>query len=356
MTRSLRSLYELEVLRVVGMGLILYEHAKPYLGWDPRVPWLTPNLGGVGLTIFFLLSGFLLKRSQLLRQAPFNPLAFLKSRLVRILPLYWLALVAFTGVFHFGQIFRPSDFSPLWYTLPAHAWGFQLFLAPYVPVIFTIWYMGALIPYYVSFALTARLRIGLYLAVNGLVLLGLYGLKLSLARKGIVVIDTKLLLHFPTFLFGAYYATVDADCALIRRYRRVLCLVFMVLMLLFAGWQGNGGLLLNPLRVVVSNFSYYFYCVFGAVAFTSLSFWLCDAIKEKLGAIAFLSASSYAVYLFHRPLYGVFYDVALSLRDYSVAERTLLYPLATAFVIVVSYAISRLDAHWFKPMFAKLLR
>ena len=350
-----KALFELDVLRIVGMTLILFEHARPYLGWDPRVWWLFPSVGGIGLTIFFFLSGFLLRRSQLMRRNSFDAVRFLKSRLVRIFPLYWLAIAAFTVVFHYAKLFKPSDFAPLPQTLLAHAAGIQLFVSPHIFVIFTIWYMGALIPYYLVFALTARLSIRNFLLSNGLILAGVYGLKLVLDRQGIEIIDTRLLLHFPTFLAGAYYAHLDPDCALIRRYKYALAVGFFALMLAIIRCQGQGGFTLDKVHFALDSYIYYLYCLLGGMVFAAIAFSLSNFARRFPKTVALLSVSSYAVYLFHRPLYSVFYIVFLELLSYSVPTRTLLYPFATLFVVVVSYGIARVDLQWFKPTLTKFL-
>lgn len=355
MKAAKQSLSELTMLRVVGMGLILYEHARPYLGWDPRLQWLLPNFGGIGLTIFFLLSGFLLRRSQQMRTSPFVPTAFLKSRLIRILPLYWIAITAFTLVFHYAQLFQALDFSPLPQTLLVHLFGLQLFLAPYTYIIFTLWYMGALIPFYLVFALTARFSIRRYLVVNGLILLGLYALKLLLKKGGLEIIDTRLLIHFPSFLLGAYYAHLDTDCQLIRQHRRPVALACMTLLLLSVQWQGEGGFSIHPVRIIPANFAYYAHCLIGAIAFIGVAFELSRFTHKATALLTILSASSYAVYLFHRPLYSLFYSVALSLSSGSLLSRTLLFPVATLALIAVSHALTQSDTRWIKPAFSKLL-
>ena len=352
---SKKALFELDVLRIVGMVLILFEHARPYLGWDPRVKWLVPSVGGIGLTIFFFLSGFLLRRSQQQRRQSFDAVTFLKSRFVRIFPLYWCAIAAFTAVFHYAKLFKPSDFAPLPQTLLAHVSGLQLFVSPHIFVVFTIWYMGALIPYYLVFALTARLNIRSFLLSNGLVLIGLYGLKLVLASQGIALIDTRLLLHFPTFLAGAYYAHLDPDCNLMRRHKSTLAIVFTVLMLVIIRWEGPSGFSLDKVNITADGYVYYLYCLAGGMAFGAIAFLLSNSAQKFPKIIAILSVSSYAVYLFHRPLYSLFYIFWLELLSYSVPTRTLLYPFATLFVVAVSYGISQIDVRVFKPALTKLL-
>ncbi len=354
-SKQRKALFELDVLRIVGMVLILFQHSVPYIGWDPRVPWLVPNLGGIGLTIFFFISGFLLSRSVLGKQTTFDAKAFLKRRLIRIVPLYWTALIVFVGVFHFAQIFRDADFSPLPATLAAHFLGIQLFLVPAVSSIFTIWYMGALIPYYVLFALTAKLKPVTYCGINLLILGLLYGVKIALERRGILLIDARLLVHYPTFLLGVCYARVDINFDFVRKRKQVLCVFFGVLMLVLLQQVGSEGIELHAIRLVPTGVGYYVYCLLGGISFTGLAFWIAPVVQRVPNLVAALSASSYAVYLFHRPIYSIFYELVVSRLSEGAVLRTLLFPLATALLVAIAYYIAQAESQLIKPRLVKLL-
>ncbi|MEM9944751.1 MAG: acyltransferase [Cyanobacteria bacterium P01_D01_bin.36] len=349
-----KNLFELDVLRVVAMGLILFAHARPYLGWDPRLAWLIPAPGGVGLSVFFFLSGFLLRRSMYGREQSFSAIAFLKSRFVRIMPLYWLSILVFVWIFHVAHIFQYEDFSPLLVTTLTHALGLQLLSAPQ-SVIFTIWYMGALIPYYLLFAATARLNLAKYLTVNVLLLAGLYALKMFFQQRGIALLDFRLLMHYPTLLFGVCYAEFDLNMVRVKRSRWVLCGLFSVLTLVFLQWRGSAGLDYDNALIAPANFAYYAYSMLGAVAVTGLAFAIAPLVRKYAALVSVLSVSSYAVYLFHRPVYSLLYDVIVRHVSESLVLRTLLFPLMTAVLVWICYVISRLDTQWIKPRFTSLL-
>ncbi len=350
-----RSLFELDVLRIMAMGLILFEHSRPYIGWDPRWKWLVPDLGGVGLTVFFFLSGFLLRRSLYGRAQAFDAIAFLKARCVRIMPLYWLSIAVFILVFHVARIFRPTDFSPLLLTFFIHASGLQLFFAPHASEMFTIWYMGALIPYYLLFAATAKLNPVKYVAINALILGALYGLKFVLQQRGIDFLDSRLLLHYPTFFLGACYSNFDVNLALVKKHRWMLWSVFTVLMLIFLQWRGSVGIDYSEVQVAGANFAYYAYCLLGAISLIGSSFIIAPTVRRYAATVATLSASSYAVYLFHRPIYSVFYDFILKYISTSPVLRTAMFPVLTAALIWIAFTVSQLDARFIRPKFTEIL-
>ena len=350
-----KNLFELDVLRVIGMALILYSHSTAYLGWSPRVNWLLPHPGAVGLSIFFFLSGFLLKRSLMGREHQFDILTFLKSRSIRIIPLYWIAILAFILVFHFWQLFHPYNFEPLVGTVLTHAFALQLAIHPRVPEIPTLWYVGALIPYYLLFAISARLNLIRFLAVNLLTLGVLYGLKFALQSADIALIDMRLLIHFPTFLIGVCCARFDYNLEFLKKNKLAIFISSTVLAVVYLQLVGYSGTLLNKLDLTPVNITYYGYCLLWAISFISLAYVISPLAKRIPSVIAFLSVTSYPIYLFHRPLYGIFYSIVTATLSPSVVTRTILFPVATLVLIGISYYFIQFDSQFVKPRLAKVL-
>ena len=82
-----------DLVRLVLAFLVLVSHTWPLGGFgrEPSSP-LTPDvltLGGFAVAGFFAMSGMLVGRSALSR----SPSAYVRARLVRIVPAYWTALV-----------------------------------------------------------------------------------------------------------------------------------------------------------------------------------------------------------------------------------------------------------------------
>ncbi|MFN8173487.1 MAG: acyltransferase [Solirubrobacteraceae bacterium] len=81
-------------------------------GWAHRaVPYVT-QLGDVGVSIFFAISGFLLYRpfvaARLRRDAEPSIRAYALRRLLRILPAYWLALLVTALIAPHDEVFGPD--------------------------------------------------------------------------------------------------------------------------------------------------------------------------------------------------------------------------------------------------------
>lgn len=71
-------------LRAVAALMVVWFHAVAQLpGLRDRVPW---EFGGAGVDLFFVISGYIMTRTR----AGTSPAAFMRRRLERIVPLYWL--------------------------------------------------------------------------------------------------------------------------------------------------------------------------------------------------------------------------------------------------------------------------
>jgi exopolysaccharide production protein ExoZ len=83
----------IQVLRFVASVLVVLAHAVDLagaanIGKSVFFAGNLENLGAVGVDIFFVISGFIITRSVL--SSPQSGSAFLRNRLIRILPLYYL--------------------------------------------------------------------------------------------------------------------------------------------------------------------------------------------------------------------------------------------------------------------------
>jgi exopolysaccharide production protein ExoZ len=93
----------LQYLRAVAAIMVVWHHARGLFA-----PGMFPDdVGMAGVDVFFVLSGFLMVYTT--RRAPSTGAAFLKRRIVRIVPLYWLALAS-TALIQA----RSAPVSPFW--------------------------------------------------------------------------------------------------------------------------------------------------------------------------------------------------------------------------------------------------
>ncbi len=347
--------FELELLRVTAIFFVFYDHSTPYLGWDARYDSFIKEPGAIGLGMFFALSGFLLQRSRSIQGDDFNSVSFLKKRLTRIFPLYWIALTLFVIRFHYFSVSgHSSSFDPLAPTFLAHFLGLQLFLIPLISEIFTLWYIGALVPYYILFCLTTKFKFPKYLSFNLMLLISCFILKLILQRWGIKLIDVRLFLHYQTFLLGTVVAYLDPELVWLKNKSLVLTSILGFAAIFYAPIIGNDNINIgNRITLTWASIGYYGYSLIWTFFLVSLIFVVAPFFSKFPVIIRFLSQNSYAMYLFHRPIYATFYALVISLISASTHLRTLLFPVATLVMIGLCYYLTRLDSQVLSKKFTK---
>jgi peptidoglycan/LPS O-acetylase OafA/YrhL len=84
----------LDAIRAFAIGVVVLSHL-------PQSPWLPATVGGPGVTVFFVLSGFLITRllaSELDSRGRIGVTAFWRRRAARLLPAAWLVVAVVTVV------------------------------------------------------------------------------------------------------------------------------------------------------------------------------------------------------------------------------------------------------------------
>lgn len=108
--KKVARLPEIQFVRAVAATLVLLGHAQSNtLALAKQVgaefaPVVTRFSGGLGVDLFFLVSGFVMVVSSAnLFGRPGSPLIFLKRRLIRIVPLYYAATLFYLPIYLFGS-------------------------------------------------------------------------------------------------------------------------------------------------------------------------------------------------------------------------------------------------------------
>jgi len=141
---SARRLPEFEVLRAIAILLLLVHHSGFYsldLGLNLQI--LSPFFEVFLLGCFFFIAGYFTETS--LRRSGGDLRRFFLSRFVKIYPPYLVALALYLSVL--GITLRER------FDLIAYAAGLQFIFAGMVKPILTLWYVGAILLFYVLFGL-----------------------------------------------------------------------------------------------------------------------------------------------------------------------------------------------------------
>lgn len=131
----------IQMLRGFAAFLVLSAHANYLVGAPPPAAASIPlNGGAVGVDIFFVISGFVIAMTTDNRRK--TPRAFLADRMMRVLPLYYIASAPFI-------LLKPLEFEGLWntyflapifdsggYSNPAHRFGWTIALEVWFYLLF----------------------------------------------------------------------------------------------------------------------------------------------------------------------------------------------------------------------------
>lgn len=121
------SLRLLQVVRAIAAVMVVWYHA---VIWNPARDWAFA-FGQFGVDLFFVLSGCIM--AMLMQDSP-GPFDFVRRRAIRILPLYWLATLAFTTVVllipsaqRTGIVIGPADVARSLFFIPYENTRGQMF-------------------------------------------------------------------------------------------------------------------------------------------------------------------------------------------------------------------------------------
>ena len=188
-----RQFLSIQYLRALAaLGVVVY-HASPI---DHPI-----MVGNAGVDIFFVISGFLMWN--ITAERPTSPSAFLKNRLIRIAPLYWII----TALLVAGAVAFPKLFPNLRIDLPYVVGSFlfvpmrppgSLETAPIWPVLAQGWTLSCEMFFYVLFAICLLLRPSWRLAALSGALVGcvIFGLLYNGSNAIVLRLTEPIFLEF----------------------------------------------------------------------------------------------------------------------------------------------------------------
>jgi exopolysaccharide production protein ExoZ len=272
-------LLTIQYLRAVAALAVVVYHATARAGWPIVV-------GAAGVDVFFVISGFIMWT---VTERPTTPGGFLSHRLIRIVPLYWLAtfVAALTSHPDLIRLTAALLFIP-WRAPDGHVW----------PVLVQGWTLQYEMFFYLLFAAGLALpRRGQLMALS----IALIGLSLaSLVLHG----DNPLARTYTDPILLEFLAGVWLS-ALWRSGRLPIAAGPLLLALGVAGFAAAGIARLDPqgwIRLVVWGLPAWL-MVAGALALEK------QAPKSRTGLA--LGDGSYSIYLFHTLVVGAVWRLPL---------------------------------------------
>jgi Predicted acyltransferases len=303
-----KRLLELDAVRAVAILMLVATHLIYY--FHSNLFGLENVLGTYlelfGLGTFFFLSGFVLGYNNRKFNGWSDVASFFKKRLLRIYPLYLVALAIAVGAF----ILLPSQSHQSLSSAGVliYALGLQGLLAPrYVPDFYMFWFVGVILLCYLIYPL--MMRYGSNNKIRLLLISGaIFALFLAM-RLSFRIVDTRFFLYYFIFVSGIAASTFHVKLLLDKRRTFVgSALLLTVLMTVHValynhqlpsdpGYVFNAGqfgpyadislfLVLNAIVLLFIPFVYYF-----ASYLISLT--------KLVPTLLLISYASYAIFLFN---------------------------------------------------------
>ena len=344
-------------LRAVAVFSVLITHTALFSGAN-ELAWYgiyTSRLD-VGVTIFFVISGFLLYRPFVAARLEDRPQPrirdYARRRFLRIVPAYWLALTVLAIYPGLQQVWS------------GHSWAYYLLVQNYKPV----WTIGGLGP-----AWSLSVEAAFYVSLP-LIAIAMWRIESRLSRAGRIRAELILVtilfsasiairataqgstLHvtlpgaFDWFAIGMLLAIVSAALAgtepapvrLLRRYPSAAWICAGVLFWVSATQLGLAGHVFFRVTTLQNTAEH---LVYGAIAF----FFVLPAVFADDGGgfpravlrnrvVAWLGLISYGIFLWHHPIAG-----KLTSADHQQLFASVRMLGITATTIVLSIAIAALS-------------
>jgi peptidoglycan/LPS O-acetylase OafA/YrhL len=348
-----------------------------------------PYFANMGLGLFIFMSGYLLYYNNHSINSLENVFDFYKKRLLRIYPLYWAALFVFVMVFFIfaprldsGFVFPDSENVFSLYNVLIHALGLQILLAPaYATPMLTLYFVGLIVIFYAIYPFiimysksTKQLLISSFFVYAGFFLIS----------KTFSIIDHRFFMFFLIFMFGVLACRenlfgkaerIPGKMPFVQILLSVLPVIFVLVIVLglrssmfldpkisvtietgsgiigsstvrsimdsIAGLLGVNSLLIQfIMETALLNFFMLIFCAFEyslAMSFVN------DKFSGSLNSFfTNIAASSYCVYLFHRPFFALWNSGTNFISSPILRDIIMLF-VAIPLLFFISYHIQKIE-------------
>ncbi|WP_297111782.1 acyltransferase [uncultured Devosia sp.] len=293
---SIQSLRALAAILVLASHALLYPLAEQTLAYG--------RLGWLGVIVFFVVSGFIMVA--VTGQGSFEPAAFLRRRVLRVVPMYWaFTLIAALLTLILPDLFKSTVFDGEQLVLSL---AFIPFYNPASHGLHPLYKLGWTLNYemffYVSFALLAVLRARQRVAILTVAYLGLSMVGLILHPEG--PIPAFYTSYMPlAFVAGAWLGLAHVEGRLAGMTKSVsIPLAAIALAGLAEGFWIDRGIVEDE-----TAFLGFLACATAATAL----FVGVEARLPRLPMLERLGDASYSIYLVHIFAVGAFAGVMLKL-------------------------------------------
>lgn len=287
-----------DLIRVLAIFIILFHHLPIYCfnfynlknfginidlsAWNE----LNKNLG---LSLFIFMSGYLINVKKI-SFLDWNTIGtFLYKRIIRIFPMYYVALILFCYIFNITEPLR----------IIIHIFGLQsLLLSKHLPSLPTLWFVGTILVYYFIFIIYKAEKIS---KIYRLLAIVTFPFIVFFVSTSLHFMDYRISLYYWTFIFGIYCAESNIlENPWFTKSTLIINTVFLCIVISCFFLEKTYGIDYFGLRKS--------YIILNILMFSFILsvYSICNTITKILKssqAVQTIAYASYGMYLFHRPIW-----------------------------------------------------
>ena len=324
-----------DLMRSIAILMILIYHLPGYslnfydlntIGIDIDLSIFRKFSKFLGLGLFIFISGYLSNLKGRGFADTRSIKKYLLRKVIKIFPLYYLALVLFSYIYDVTEPLRVT----------AHVLGLQLiFASQLVEPTPTLWFVGLITIYYAIYAFIKAEKIG---DVTKVVMLALFPLVVIAAHEIFDLMDLRIVLYYGIFLLGLYCGRYD----IFKTVSWPLMATAAILLTAYIVISDDYMFAVNPFSSLSSFMTINALMVlFIGVTYKSCLF-VSDETRLKR-VVETVSYSSFCMFLFHRPVWSWMHGVLGRLQiDNDITVAIILAIIGIPAIVAISYSIQRL--------------
>jgi len=287
-----------DLIRSLAIFIILFHHLPIYsfnfynlknFGIDIDLSAWNELNKHLGLSLFIFMSGYLINVKKISFRDWNTVGTFLYKRIIRIFPMYYVALMFFCYIFSISEPLR----------IIIHIFGLQsLFFSKHLLSLPTLWFVGTILVYYLIFIICKAEKIS---RIYRLLAIGIFPFIVFFVTTSLHFMDYRISLYYWTFLFGIYCAESNIlETPWLKKSILIITPVFLCIFISCFVLEKNYGIDYFGVRksyiilnILMFSFILSIYSIFNSLAKILKS-------SQSVQAIAY---ASYGMYLFHRPIW-----------------------------------------------------
>ncbi|MEH1874792.1 acyltransferase family protein [Nostoc sp.] len=287
-----------DLLRFLATFIILFHHLPNYcfdfynlknFGINIDLSVCNELNTYLGLSLFIFMSGYLINVKKTSFPDWTTVGTFLYKRIIRIFPMYYIALIFFCYILNITEPLR----------IIIHILGLQsLLFSKHLPSLPTLWFVGTILVYYCIFIFCKAEKIR---TIYRLLAIGIFPFIVSFASTSLHFMDYRISLYYWIFIFGIYCAESKIlETSWLKKNTFIITAGFVCIFISCFFLEKKYGI--DDLGLIKS------YTILNILMFSFILsiYGICNAIAKILKSSQIIQAiayASYGMYLFHRPIW-----------------------------------------------------